>query len=633
VPIRAKTLPGLIHLSGFTTKEPVMRTFLRTTVIGVAAWATSSLLPATASACGGFFCNTAQPVNQAAEGIIFADNGDGTVTAVIQIKYQGPSKNFSWLLPISSVPTKDSDIGVASDVAFQRLQSATNPSYALTVQVEGTCKQEQNLGVVAGSGGASSAAGGPTAEEPGGDGVTVEASGVVGAFDWTVISLDKSLADPSDVAVAWLKMNGYDVPSSAPKLLGPYLQDGMYLLALRLTKGADAGSIRPIVLTYKGTQPSIPIKVTAVAANDDMGVLTWVLGTTRAVPQNYLSLELNEARINWFNAASNYNSVVTDAANDAGGQGFVTELAGPTSALKQVIWTQSDDQTWNSFKSRVYQSFSEFFTTAYGTYGQFDGFWDATRAAVTLPSTLTFDDFKLCPNCYAGQIQFDPATYLADLDTSVIEPIKLVQNLVDAHPELSRMYTTMSADEMTLDPLFTFNPDLKDVSNVHTAVRTIECNPSVYQFEAPWRIDLPQGGVVRGTADDVNSGTWPAALGDLPPNRLIVRTSASGSGKVVEDDSGAIKNQLATYNATVPAGMSAGGGGSSGSPGKGVGAGNGTGDTSTAGTNNGDQPTDTATEPNSASGGCSVAGKGNPVTALAAAAALGAALIRRRRRV
>jgi len=586
-----------------------MRAILRTSLIGVAVWATSSLLPASASACGGFFCNTAQPVNQAAEGIIFADNGDGTVTAVIQIKYQGPSKSFSWLLPISSVPKTDSDIGVASNLAFQRLQSATNPNYSLTVRVEGTCKQEQNLGIGSSSGGASSAGVGPTTAEPGGDGVTVEASGVVGAFEWTVISLDKSLADPADVAVTWLKTNGYDVPSMAPELLGPYLQDGMYLLALRLTKGADSGSIRPIVLTYKGTQPSIPIKVTAVAANDDMGVLTWVLGKTRAVPQNYLSLELNEARINWFNAASNYNSVVTDAANDAGGQGFVTEFAGPSSTLKQAIWTQFDDSNWTSFQNTVYQSFSEFFTRAYQTYGQYDGFWDATRNAVTLPANVTFDAFKLCPNCYAAQIQFDPAAYLAELDKGVIEPIKLVQNLVDAHPELSRMYTTMSADEMTLDPLFTFNPDLKDVSNVHTAVRVIECDPSLYQFDAPWRIELPQGGVVRGAANAANAATWPAALSDLPPNRLIVRTGVSGSGEVVEDDSGAIKNQLATYNAGVGNGASAG---------------------NSAGAGNGDQPTNTT---NSAGGGCSVAGKGNPLSALGVALALGAALIRRRRRV
>ncbi len=602
-----------------------MRNFSRATFIGVAAWAAGSFLPATAAACGGFFCNTAQPVNQAAEGIIFADNGDGTVTAVIQIKYQGPSKNFSWLLPISSVPKSDADIGIASDLAFQRLQGATNPQYTLTVKVEGSCLQNDSAGgFPTGAAGSANASGPPLQVSDGG--VTVEASGVVGSFAWTVISLDKSLADPSDVAVTWLKDNGYDVPSGSPKLLGPYLQSGMYLLALRLTKGADSGSIRPIALTYKGTQPSIPIKVTAVAANDDMGVLTWVLGKSRAVPQNYLSLELNEARINWFNAASNYNLVVTAAANDAGGQGFVTEFAGPSSALKQAIWLPYEESIWTQFQKTTFQSFADFFRQAYQTYGSYDGFWDATRAAVTLPTGLTFDDFKLCPNCYANQIQFQPSAYLAALDKSVIQPIKLVQNLVDAHPELSRMYTTMSADEMTLDPLFTFNADLKDVSNVHTAVRVIECNPSVDQFNAPWRIELPQGGVVRGSGSSV--GSWPAALSGLPPNRVIVRTGGSGSGKVVEDNSTAINDQLATYNATMPASGSAGEAGAESSS---AGAGN------DSGAGNGNKAGDSATNPggnvtaNSASGGCSVAG-GNPLTVLMVAAAFGAVVLRRRRR-
>jgi hypothetical protein len=52
-------------------------------------------------------------------------------------------------------------------------------------------------------------------------------------------------------------------------------------------KGATSGSIRPIVLTYEATRPMIPIKLTAVAANDDMGVLTWVLSEAQAVPKNY----------------------------------------------------------------------------------------------------------------------------------------------------------------------------------------------------------------------------------------------------------------------------------------------------------------------------------------------------------
>src|SRR5688572_22327275 len=109
-----------------------------------AAAAALGLGASPAHACGGFFCSQAQPVNQAAERIVFSQNGDGTVTAVIQILYEGPSENFSWLLPISTVPDND-DIAVASDLAFARLQAATNPTYSLNTRVEGTCRSDENL--------------------------------------------------------------------------------------------------------------------------------------------------------------------------------------------------------------------------------------------------------------------------------------------------------------------------------------------------------------------------------------------------------------------------------------------------------------------------------------------------------
>src|SRR3954464_1015438 len=107
-----------------------MQSSLRVPLLVGAVWAVGVGLPATASACGGFFCSQAQPVNQAAERIIFADNGDGTITAIIQILYDGPSESFSWLLPIASVPEGD-ELGVASDIAFTRLQAATNPQFNL----------------------------------------------------------------------------------------------------------------------------------------------------------------------------------------------------------------------------------------------------------------------------------------------------------------------------------------------------------------------------------------------------------------------------------------------------------------------------------------------------------------------
>ena len=76
-------------------------------------------------------------------------------------------------------------------------------------------------------------------------------------------------------------------------------------------------------------------------------------------------------------------------------------------------------------------------------------------------------------------------------------------------------------------------------------------------------------GVIRGIGLQV--GTWPAALGNLPPNRTIVRAAATGEGKLLEDNSTDIETQLAAYNTTVPAtggaAGTAGTAGTAGSPG------------------------------------------------------------------
>jgi hypothetical protein len=545
-----------------------MKLTIKSTLIGVATAGAVLGSSPSAEACGGFFCSQTQPVNQAAERIVFAENGNGTVTAIIQIMYEGPAESFSWLLPISSVPADD-EIGVASNLAFQRLQQATNPNYSLTTRVEGTCREQPPPSVSSGGSGGTFAGGGSGGTGGGAvdGGVTVEASGVVGAFEWTVISLDMSLENPEDVAVTWLGDNGYDVPAGAPALLRPYLVDGLYLLALRLTKGSDVGSIRPIILTYAGTRPSIPVKLTAVAANEDMGVMAWVLGSSRAVPQNYLSLELNEARINWFNAASNYNDVVVAAADDAGGQGFVTEFAGDASTLARTVWTANDEQQWSFVQMGPYASFSALFDTTFNAYGSWDGYWDAVASAVTLPANVAFADFKLCPSCYSADVQYSPAEFMTAIEDFVIEPVRRVQEVIDTHPTITRLYTTLSAEEMTLDPLFTFNADLGEVDNQHTAERIIECSADLYQWEAPWRIELPQGGVVRGLPEDV--GTWPAELADTPPNFRILREAESGTGRVLEDNAATINALLDDYNDSlpVPVGSTGGAGGVGGSAG------------------------------------------------------------------
>jgi MYXO-CTERM domain-containing protein len=96
---------------------------------------------------------------------------------------------------------------------------------------------------------------------------------------------------------------------------------------------------------------------------------------------------------------------------------------------------------------------------------------------------------------------------------------------------------------------------------VHTVQRVIECNPEIYQTQAPWRIELPQGGTIRGTAQQV--GTWPADLDTLPSNQRILQAGQSGPGKVVEDNTNVTESGLTAHNAGVPGSLATGSGGCS----------------------------------------------------------------------
>ena len=513
-----------------------------------------------AQACGGFFCSATQPVNQAAERIIFASNLDNTVTAVVQIQYSGPSEDFAWVLPVPGIP----DVAVSSDLAFQRLQQASNPQYILTTEIEGTCRSDQFSDANAGP--TSFEGGGGTGGADGAGGVNVLAEGNVGPYDYVVIQPEASYENVGDVAVDWLVDEGYDVvppggdPASIAELLGSYLRDQMNLLAFRLTKGNDAGTIRPIWITYASERPMIPIRPTAVAANDDMGVMVWVLGEHRAVPINYLGLELNEALIDWNTGGSNYNQVVIAAANEAGGQGFVTERAGSNADYDNVVFSEGDESVWENLQrsASTEDSVDLLIESAYA-YGVWDGYEDVV--ADFLPGEIPADEFVGCPECRRSELlPISPSVLLTALEDDVVEPMRATQELLASRPYVTRLYTTMSAPEMDMDPVFDFNPDLSPASNLHNAVRVIECDPTVFLSEAPSRIELEDGRVVRIAA----GSPWPFTAGsdDAPPaNAVVLELSTSGPGTVVEDNGDAIDAVLDAHNATVPGRFQLSGGG------------------------------------------------------------------------
>ena len=497
--------------------------------------------PAPAEACGGLFCSAANPVNQAAEQIVFSDNGDGTVTAVIEILYEGPAHEFAWVLPIPGNP----DVGVSSSQALAAIKAATNPLYILNPVFNG-CNQFGS----AGSGGAT-ASPPQAAGEDGGPSVSVLASGAIGPYEYSTITVTPGLADPADAALDWLMENGYEVTSIAPDVLRPYLEDGLNLIAFKLSSSSDSGSIRPVMLTYDASRPSIPIRPTAVAANDDMGVLVWLLSDVRGIPENYKALELNEALIDWFNPNNNYNEVVTRAADEASGQGFVTEFAGEVDVsgngtsgnLFLQIFPQWQQDSWAQFQATTFTDPIQMVQQASNNWSGMDGMDEAFAAAVTLPDTVSFEDFKNCMVCYINEpgVAFDTTAYLQQLYELVIKPMIETQALFEARPYVTRLYTTMSADEMTMDPVFAFNPDLKDFSNVHTADRVIECDGNdPFGPNTPWTVMLPQGDMVEG--DEV--GVWPVDIESQPAALKILQYATEGQAEIIEDRSEEIADAL-----------------------------------------------------------------------------------------
>jgi len=498
----------------------------------------SPALTPRAQACGGFWCSLQAPVEQSAEQIIFIDNPDETVTAVIQIQYQGPSEKFAWVVPIPGDPK----ISVSSNTAFQRLRSATDPQYQLEVELEGMC--DPSFGGFPGLDFASPVGTAvPPASMAAGDSISVVSMGSVGPYNYTTIAVDPQLPDAADAAIEWFRDNGYDLSGVDAEVLGPYLDEGLNLLAFKLTKTAveTSGAIRPVILSYESERPMIPIRPTAVAAQNDMGIRVWVSATTQAVPVNYKSLVVNEALINWFQYQTNYDEVVTAAANEAGGQGFVTELAGNSAQYEQLIWSDADQTQWEMIRDQSYPDGIDAIWAANNYYRGWEGWRDAIEASVTLPQGASFDEFGRNPDAFRGTAQVDTQEFFAALHAKVIEPIAKTQELLVSRPYLTRMYSTMSADEMTMDPAFGYNSDLAPVSNLHKAKQYIECSPNVSQYEAPWRIELPQGGVIRGKG----SYEWPIEVdGALPANLKIVQLSTSGAGEVVTDNSSVIGEAL-----------------------------------------------------------------------------------------
>jgi hypothetical protein len=354
-----------------------------------------------ALACGGLFCLNS-PVDQNAERIIFTQNRDGTVSAIIQIQYTGFAEDFSWVLPLPApIGAEDIEVPETAFNAFIELETATAPVFIPPPLPN--CAQDA-FGDLAFAPAAEGAAGQ--------DGVTIFASGEVGPFGFDVIGSD----DPTAL-IMWLRDNSYQVTEQMEPLIMVYVNEGFSFLAMRLLPDQGVDSIQPIMVTYPSEGPMIPLRLTAVAANPDMAVQVYVYADRQAVPVNYAHMQIRDEELTFFTfGGNNYRTLMSERADQFGGQAFITEYAAPAQELP------------------------------------------------------------------------------------VSDP--LLVELGSRYAYLTRLNTVISPEEMTVDPIFAYDPNANDVSNVHdlsnmTGLYDCEREAAsnvVIPFIGPLFSSEPQGG-------------------------------------------------------------------------------------------------------------------------------------------
>ncbi len=536
-----------LHYSDVTIHPGAIMT--RLMPLAAAAALFGALIPSTAEACGGFFCSTV-PIDQSKERIVFAiDEPNEKVEAHIQIFYQGAAEEFAWIVPVPSIP----EMGLSTDQLFQQLEWMTAPQFLLDSQQIGDCTWDSYPPFAmeddADFGTAANGAGGGT-----GGGVVVVAESQVGPYDQVTLA-----ANDSGELLEWLNDNGYLIPTSIQGNLDPYVAGGSYFVAIKLQKDQDAGDITPVKMTYTASSAMIPLVLTAIAATPDMRLQPYVFSTARAVPDNYLHVKVNEAAVNWLQWGSNYDEVITLAADEAGGQAFATDYAGSTTEMRGMLYNPRNFDMGRL--SRITEP-GQFVNTMLGMgFPRNTAVQNLIREFVEMPQAAIdagVDDrsYYNCLDCYpqyTALITFDPVAFTEALEADIVAPMRDAESLFTDYPYLTRLTSSMSPEEMTLDPYFVLNRDMEEVSKERWATLYTDCSDGQDWSEAPRWIELSDGREIRVPHESWfwNGNSYSDYLTDLGATNALVIEDTSGSGQpiVISDNSDLASEALDAHNA------------------------------------------------------------------------------------
>jgi uncharacterized protein (TIGR03382 family) len=416
-----------------------------------------------AHACGGFACDPGPvPILQEAEQIVFGlDEERNEVEMHVKITYAGADNDFAWIVPVPQAP----ELFLTTASLFDQIQLATQPLFTRQVVQDGNCRTPEVRNADTGDIDMEYDSTGGSYDESSDYDVEVVAEELVGAYETVTLA-----ADSAEDLLGYLQSEGYALPDSFEDVLAPYVSDGAYFVALKLSTLHSGGDLAPLALRYPASKGMVPVQLTSISATPDMRMEAYVFSDGRAVPESYLHVRINDAAVDWWNNGENYLDVISEAANEAGGRAFATDYHGSSDIVgllssgytEEPLREASDANAWT---------------------------WALARQLPVVPPELfpaleqaldlSPGDGALywsCADC-VEVTDFDADTATDVIVERVLEPMRAAQSLLDRHPYLSRMTSAMSAVEMTVDPVFVVNHDLagEPVASLRQMTETVKC--------------------------------------------------------------------------------------------------------------------------------------------------------------
>jgi hypothetical protein len=209
--------------------------------------------------------------------------GDHTVLTMAN-DFQGEMKEFALVIPVPTFIERE-QIQVVDKALLDHLDAYSAPRLVEYFD-EDPCRP-RIMEMARSAGGPFPA---PTAQKK--HGVTVEAQYTVGEYDILILS-----AKESDGLEAWLRENGYRIPSGAAAVLGSYIKQQMrfFVARVNIKEQAKLGFtfLRPLQVSYESPRYMLPIRLGTVNADGPQELFVFALSSRgRVETTNYRTVKL-----------------------------------------------------------------------------------------------------------------------------------------------------------------------------------------------------------------------------------------------------------------------------------------------------------------------------------------------------